>query len=230
MNFRDWSTHELAAACQENTRRYHLKLPYDPCACYELFRRCIVENNQEAAAHIQRIYGPMVTKWVEHHKNFAHTRESSEFLVNGVFYRFYVHVVKVFDGFPPCEVGRLLQYLKMCVNSEIEDYCRYLPLQSLDDIEDFFEVVFDIEENLTAEAFWETVKRILEYNEKDIFLVHLRYTLNMKPSEIARRHPAFWPEARRVTVDLQRIKNKLKRGFSDLGMGDSIQPPPEGLD
>ena len=63
--------------------------PHDTRFSYELFRRALVERNEQAWEHIFTSYGSLVESWVRRSGAFASSGESSEYFVGAAFTRFW---------------------------------------------------------------------------------------------------------------------------------------------
>jgi len=72
----------IAHRCGKETHRFFLRQDYDPRYCFDLFRRAIVEGNQEAHGCLYTQYLPLVSGWVERHPAFPATGEEIDFFVN----------------------------------------------------------------------------------------------------------------------------------------------------
>src|SRR5688500_2753814 len=115
------SVAELARRCAEETDKFARRLANDPLFCFELMRRALAEQSDEAFTHIYQVYERMVTSWVYNHSRFTLTGESAEYFVSGAFRAFHSALQgSKFERFP--SLAAVLSYLKTCVHTSIAQY------------------------------------------------------------------------------------------------------------
>jgi hypothetical protein len=115
----------LARACEDETAGFLCRQPCDDGFCLELFRRAIVERDGLAWVKIVAQYRRVVLAWIGRHPRFSalDPNEDSDHRVDAVFARFW-------NALKPERFGQfqgvrcLLAYLKMCVNSVVQDELR----------------------------------------------------------------------------------------------------------
>jgi hypothetical protein len=198
---------EVVAHCSENTQKYLRQLVTDARFCFELFRRALLEAQQEAFTHVYRIYEPQVRSWIYRHPGFDSTDETSDYFLSLAFANFYFGLCgEKFNQFS--SVAAVLKYLRACVWSCISEYLRGQPPPLLEINDEL--LAEDTPPGTVADELKEHVRRILP-DENDLLLFHLAYTFDMKPAEIYRRHPDLWEDVRAVSVALQRIRRHLRK-------------------
>lgn len=231
------SLEDLIQKCREQTELYSQREPYDPAACYEIWRRAIVQRDEDAWSALIEQYSSFVRKWLQQRIGTVNAlRNEEEMLFNGVFINLYRFLTpdkfNSFSGLPA-----LLQYLKMCCWTIVADAQRDLqarkmtvPLDSVlppdesgnstpggSNPADRLSSNFELEESVLAKvdrtAFWQEVWDLLE-SPVDRKLVYLRYVLHIPPREIVQLYPGDFSsvdEVYRRTKNLcWRLKNSRR--------------------
>ena len=221
------SLSNLIAQCREQTVRYTQREDYDPAACFEIWRRAIVERDEAAwqAAHEQ--YGGFVKRWlVQRLASQPALQFEEEVLINGVFINFFRFVgPEKFSSFH--SLPSILAYLKMVcgtivIDAQRDNQARYLdipldpPAKQGDDSASLSpgERLFspgDPEKEAADRAdrasFWQGVWQKLP-DPADRLLIYLRYVLDMPPREIIQHYPQYFADINGV---YRRNKNILWR-------------------
>lgn len=214
MDVSQLSLDEVAQRCEEETANYWQKLAVDTRYCFELLRRALEDQVQDAFTYVFRIYQPQCARWALGVSGFENTNEPSpDVFVSEAFAKLFRDLrgekFRQFDALPA-----VLLYLKKCVVTSI---LQQLRRRHPDEIESGREA--DVEEVQAEGAFesaveyeqtWARVCHVLP-NQDDQNLADYRYRQNLKPAEIAHLHPAQWPSAREVSVALQRISRILRK-------------------
>jgi DNA-directed RNA polymerase specialized sigma24 family protein len=90
---------------------------------YQLFRRALVERDQEAWAAIERRYGAQLARWARSNRLYGQAGEEAEALANQALVRLWLTIgPDRFDAFPT--LSSLLGYLRCCVNTLVIDQAR----------------------------------------------------------------------------------------------------------
>lgn len=204
------SVAELAGHCAEETEKFLRRLANDPQYCFELMRRALAEESDEAFTHIYQVYERPVTSWVYHHSRFALTGESAEFFTSAAFRAFHAALRgPKFDRFPT--LAAVLGYLKMCVHSSIAQYLRdeeRAATTPLDDVGEIAEMP-DLGEAAEAGELWGYICRLLP-DERDRLLARCAFAQGLKPREIVAAFHTQWSSEREVSVALYRIRRVLR--------------------
>lgn len=208
----------IAHRCSEETHRFFKRLEYDPRYCYELFRRAIVDANQEAHTCLFNQYVPLVAGWVERHPAYPTTGEDAQYFVNRAF-------EKLWHAITPAKFARfgdlksLLRYLKMCSNSAIVDFNRGRELALIEEGSDSEEMRVapapgDIEEDTIARVdrsrFWRLIEERLN-NEKERAVIYASFVLGMKPAELMEAQPQMFEDIKDVYRTKQNVLERLRR-------------------
>lgn len=214
----------LITRCKEQTERYSRYEPNDPSACFEMWRRAIVERDNAAWDAVFEQYSRFVRNWLQ--QIIARTpalRFEEEILLNSVFINFFRAVTPTkFNSFN--SVAAIMSYLKMCCATAVADAKRDFQgrmfnvsldmamdaaassgetLSPVDMIADNF----DLEQFAVVQAaradFWRRLKERVS-DETNQRLIYMRYVDGMKPREIVQAFPDIFPTDKEV---YRRLKN-----------------------
>jgi hypothetical protein len=210
-----WTVSELARCCSEETARFLKQNTSNDRYCMELFRRAIIQRDDDAWSCLYQQYAPLVLTWINQHQSASPllAQDGSRPLVNMVFAKFAQALtpakISNFDS-----LAAVLKYLKMCVHSVVADEVRARQMQQLE------EALEDIEHepaaadpaeavvaHISAQALWQVIQEELNGEEERI-LIYLAYIQGLKPGEISLRYRHLFP----AVEDVYRIKrNVLER-------------------
>ncbi len=228
------SLDDLIKSCREQTEIYKLRQKYDPTACFEIWRRAIVDKDELAWVALMEQYGSSALNWVRQcfrsYGAQAYDYEE-EALLNAAFFNLFRSLTpEKFSRFT--DLPALLQYLKTCCWSVVTDSLRDkkarerdipLPGSQDDDAgeskpsvelagsDDAEEMVLD---KLQRADFWEYVWKVLD-DPADRWVVTLLFIMDMPPREISQQFPKQFPSVdevyqRRKNI-LWRLKRRLRR-------------------
>ena len=207
---------EVARRCGEETTRYLRGEPRDDRFCFDLFRRAVVEGDEEAWAAVLAQYRGTLRHWL------GGWQEDVDDGVIAAFERFWRAVSpEKFARF--ASLPAVLQYMKMCAHTVKIDLQRASQLtaleQTLDDAPDL-PAAGRIDElvasKVDAVAFWREVACIL-VDEREQRVIYLSYAIGLTPRAICERHAGEFPgvqevyRLKRVALDRLRGVPALKR-------------------
>lgn len=216
----DLSIDELTWHCRQESEEYLAGRPDDEAYGLELFQRAIIHHDQAAWCAVYAQYQGLVAGWVRSHSKFYSTGEETAYFVNEAFARFSHTASRhqsrhQFDG-----LGQILNYLKVCVNSAIEDEWRrrrrWLPDALAWD--GLSEMVAggepSPERHLMSRIAIEALARaVLSHlrSEEDKVVAILSWSYGLRPQEIQARHPDLFPDVRRIYRVKRNLVNRLLR-------------------
>jgi RNA polymerase sigma factor (sigma-70 family) len=206
---------ELARHCSEETNKFLKQNVSNDRYCLELFRRAIVNRDDDAWASIYQQYAPLVLTWITQHQSATPLlgQDGSGPLVNAAFAKFSQALTPAkmenFDA-----LAAVLKYLKMCVHSVVADEVRARQARQYEEALDAIEhepasadPAEDVIASISAQGLWQVILEELN-GEDERVLIYLAYVQGMKPGEISNRHRQFFP----TVDDVYRIKrNVLER-------------------
>lgn len=209
------SINDLARCCSEETNKFLKQNVSNDRYCLELFRRAIVQHDNDAWTCIYQQYAPLVLTWVTQHQSATPllSQEGSSPLVNAAFAKFSQALTPVkmgnFDS-----LAAVLKYLKMCVHSVVADEVRSRQARQYEETLESIEYepsgsdpADDVVATIAAQGLWQIIQEELN-GEDERVLLYLAYVQGMKPSEISNQHSRLFP----TVDDVYRIKrNVLER-------------------
>ncbi len=186
----------LARRCAEETELYRRGKSYDPSFCFEIFRRAVVDRDQEAWAIITRQYTLLVTSWVYKHRAFPFVNEEAQYFVAGAFERFWKYFTS--DKLSKSQsLKAVLDYLQTCVNGEILDDVRknkhheQIEQEADDEEPGFPDPGPAPDDSIQEEEFWQLVKKRLK-DRKEYTVVYASFSLSLSPREILVEYPGVF--------------------------------------
>jgi DNA-directed RNA polymerase specialized sigma24 family protein len=210
MTVRELPIVELARRCREETLRFLGGGDRDDTYCFEIFHRAVVDRSDAAWEAIVAQYRGIVLAYVGQHTVAALLRESEDYWINRAFQRFWTAVgPERFSNFP--DLASLLKYLKLCVHSVLMDDMRARRASSstsLDDVPETLPAQTNAERSvvgkLSGQQLWDAITRELQ-DESERQVVLLSFARDLKPAEIAGRHPELFASV----ADVYRVKRNV---------------------
>ncbi len=206
---------DLARCCSEETHKFLRQKASNDRYCMELFRRAIVQRDNDAWACVYQQYAPLVLTWITQRQSAAPllSQDGSGPLVNAVFAKFAQALTPAkMDNFDT--LAAILKYLKMCVHSVVADEVRTRQSRQYEEALELIEQepasddpADDVVSTISAQGLWQVIQEELN-DEDERMLIYLAYIQGMKPGEISSQHQNHFPSV----GDVYRIKrNVLER-------------------
>lgn len=219
----DLSLAGVAHYCRQETERFFRRLTADARACFELFRRAVVEKNEAAWGLIVEQYRPLVVGWVERHPAYATIDENADQFAIHAFEKFWQAMTpQKFYSFP--DLKALLSYLKMCVHSGVMDYLRAHKRSSTE---------VELDERIVATAsrtdaarrtgMEETVVQRVQGDElwrqiearlkdgKERLVVHCIFVQDLKPRQIMTEYGDVFADVKEIYRVKENVLTRLRR-------------------
>jgi|SRR5436305_1515340 len=214
-NFSHLSVTDLAQFCTEETNKFLKQIASNDSFCLELFRRAIVDRDDDAWRSIYQQYAPLVLTWVTQHQSATPIlgQEGSAPLVNAAFAKFSQALTPAkMENF--VSLAAILKYLKLCVHSVVADEVRARQMRQFEDTLEMItqepasdDPAEDVVSNMAAQDLWQIIEEELHGAEERI-VIYQAYVQGMKPSEICAQSRQLFP----TVDDVYRIKrNVLER-------------------
>ncbi len=180
---------------------------------YELFRRAVVEQDADAWGEISISYRNMMIGWVRRCHAAEVTGECCEDLADEALARAWKALSpERFTQFP--SLAALLAYLRTCVMATVIDAARartsYERMAAR--IDHGASVPPDqlVLEQLDRAELWELASSLVVTEAEQVVLLE-RYMLDLPPRVIQSRHPALFPEVRKIYETVRNICDRLRR-------------------
>ena len=218
----------LAQTCEQQTSHFLHGHESDSHACYEIFRRAILEKSHAAWEYIHRLYEGQVQRWVRRHPSFRYTGEEEGFFVNRALEKLWQAIpAERFGQFP--ELRQLLSYLQLCVHSVITDTIRARDQAELEsdllaleekepsDQPELHQQVAQgspVEERVEArsglETSWRLVaKRLNDPQEAEV--AYASFVLDLKPAEMLECFPGHYQSIKEIYRIKENVLDRLRR-------------------
>ena len=214
-NFSHFSVTDLAQFCTEETNKFLKQVASNDSFCLELFRRAIVDRNDDAWGSIYQQYAPLVLTWVTQHQSVTPIlgQEGSAPLVNAAFAKFAQALTPAkMENF--VSLAAVLKYLKLCVHSVVADEVRARQMRQFEDTLEMItqepasdDPAEDVVASIAAQDLWQIIQEEL-HREDERIVIYQAYVQGMKPSEICSQNRQLFP----TVDDVYRVKrNVLER-------------------
>ncbi|NTV65718.1 MAG: sigma-70 family RNA polymerase sigma factor [Oscillochloris sp.] len=213
----------LMRRCAVESRLFYNHQDYDPRYAYELFRRALVERNEEAWEHIYQHYFQLVEHWVRRTGAFTVSGETSDFFVSAAFTRFWRAIpAERFSSFP--SLASLLNYLRRCASCVVIDsarahsYADLLPEECINwNNQKLSHADEEATERVSRAEFWQLIDGLL-VNEAERVIVRSSFLLGMKPSDIFAERGDLFSDVAEVYSIKRNILVRLRRSPELRGM------------
>lgn len=209
----------LRHRCAQESDHFFNRQEHDPRFCYELFRRAILQRDEQAWTCIYTQYERLVTHWVERHAAFATSSEEAQFFMNRAFEKMWLGVTpQKFTAFT--DLPALLRYLQMCVHSVMIDFARNkeqkLKLESVEDrpYQAETERATAVEDHIAAEFSRQELWRWLNQqfkDDKERYVVHGMFVLGLKPRDVQAQYPTIFSDIGEIYRTKENLLARLRR-------------------
>jgi hypothetical protein len=210
----------LAERCATETRKFFQNVASDTQYCYELFRRALVLQNQQAYTKVVETYTRLVARQVKKKLHSPFGDEDLEECINLAFancFR-YLRTPDKFANFLTLEA--IIKYLTDCANSAAQSHNRkhYRRFKSQAEMpeDENHKAPVDLEkifiDNERKEKFYALLKDNCK-NEQEHVVVEFYLELGLKPREIYAERPDLFADVKHVHRVKQILLERLKRLF-----------------
>ena len=208
----------LRYRCAQESDRFFSRQDHDPRFCYELFRRAILQRDEQAWACIYAQYERLVTHWVERHAAFPASGEEAQFFLNRAYEKMWLGLTpQKFVAFT--DLAALLRYLQMCVHSVLVDFARQkeqkLRLEAVDaypeqQSQGTTAVENQIAANLSRQELWRWLEQQFK-DDKERYVVEGMFILNLKPRDVQAQYPAIFADVGEIYRTKENLLARLRR-------------------
>jgi hypothetical protein len=207
----------LTEYCIRETSHYRNGEPFDEQYGLELFRRALLQHDQDARGHLQQCFSETVLNWLRRHpyRETAQCFDSEENYVTQTFERFWQATAHnqqlAFNS-----LCAAFKYLQASLNGAILDTLRAyqrpkeVPLPEPGTPEEPLG-----EDTLDSNELWELLREKFP-DKKDQRLIYLFFYCGLKPREIVRHCPEKFSDLREVYRLRCKIHERLQRDMDHL--------------
>jgi hypothetical protein len=221
---RELSLTQVAMVCAEETQKHRRGEPFDGECCFELFRRAICNRDDQAWEKLIEQYRGIVVFWVRRHPSAKTLGEDDDYWVDGAFVRFYQAISpERFSQFSA--IPQILRYLKLCVDSSIQDAVRSfsqqpvtVPIDGADDPWDdgnqppiaTISSADSADQSTNTRELWAAIEGVLR-NDVERRVAYLTFVLEYKPREIQALYPNQFTSTSTVYPVIRNVVDRLQR-------------------
>jgi len=208
----------LRHRCAQESDRFFNRLAYDPAFCYELFRRAILERDEQAWTAVYSQYQRLVTHWVERNATFPTSGEEAQFFMNRAFEKMWLGITgEKFGTFE--DLSSILRYLQMCVHSVMVDFVRQkehkLKLEAVEELTHHppargTAVEDHIATNMARKELWEWLQNQIK-DDKEQTVVYGLFVLALKPREVLDLYPHTFTDIKEIYRAKENLLARLRR-------------------
>jgi len=213
----------LISHCGQEVSNYHQGKVSDERYCLEIFRRALVDNDNDSWMALQEQFRGHILSWLR-----CHTRrqdvlliESEQECMDDTFYRLWVwghnhhQVLDHLEEFDAHEGFRSLagaiKFLRTCLECQIRDNLRARARQQLLPLPEYdLPVPDNTEAEIERQELWHVIQTILT-GEQEMRIIFLLYHEGLKPRDIVQRYPDEFPSAQTVYSLTKNAMDRLKR-------------------
>jgi DNA-directed RNA polymerase specialized sigma24 family protein len=182
---------------------------------FELFRRAIVESDQDAWTALYDLYRFLVRNWIANHLTGDMYADVCEALINDAFVKFFRAIDATrFSEFP--SILGLLAYLRMCARSVAVDYRRSQrtlqaeePAENLDHEVVLADPAEEVMAHLFAGEIWEVIGTSV--NEQERLVLQVTCVLGWPARTLQCLSPAQFPTVDDVYRMKRNVLERLRR-------------------
>jgi hypothetical protein len=207
----------LAEHCIQELNNYRRGEVPDDRYGLELFRRAMLERENDAWAYMQKCYGEIVLGWLRRHprRDEAYHFDSEENYVAQAFERFW-QATTCNQKLKFSTVASALQYLRASLNGAVLDTLRgYSRLKETSLPEPGFPGEPQVEEHDDASELWEVIQSVLPH-AREKRLGYLLFYCGLKPRDIVRYCQQEFSDVREIYALRRNIMDRLTRNADQI--------------
>jgi DNA-directed RNA polymerase specialized sigma24 family protein len=180
---------------------------------YELFRRAIMERDEQAWAESAARYRPLLAAWASRCSVSAATVESYDDLADQAFARAWSALSPArFASFP--NLAALLAYLRACVTTTVIDCARSeLSRERVEQAVEAGEVATPeqvVIEQFQRQEVWRITRSLVSSEQQRVVLLET-FVYDLPPRAILLRHPTLFTDAVEIYTTKRNLYERLKR-------------------
>ena len=180
---------------------------------YELFRRAIVERDEQAWIDSAARYRPLLAAWASRCSASAALTESYDDLADQAFARAWSALSpERFASFPT--LAALLAYMRACVSTTVIDHARSeLSRERIEQALQAEEVTTPeqlIMDQFQRQDIWRLVETAIT-SEQERVVLRETFVYDLPPRTILRRHPDLFADAHAIYITKRNLFDRLQR-------------------
>ncbi len=180
---------------------------------YELFRRAIVERDEQAWIESATRYRPLLAAWASRCSASAALTESYDDLADQAFARAWLALSpERFASFPT--LAALLAYMRACVSTTVIDHARSeLSRERIEQSIQADQVATPeqlIMDQFQRQEIWRLAETAVA-NEQERVVLRETFVYDLPPRTILRRHPDLFADAHTVYITKRNLFDRLQR-------------------
>lgn len=206
----------LKSRCSQEISKYYQQRQSDDRYCLEIFRRAMIDGDNEAWIALQEQFRANVMNWLHSHskRQEALQVDSEENYVNDTFQRLWQWGRNQRLEFQ--SLGGALKSLHLCLNSQIIDTLRASTRHELLSLVKEGDVASGSEENpYDKHELWQAIKTLIT-DEHELRVIYLLYHEGLKPREVVERCAEEFPDVKEVYRLARNGVDRLKRNTDIL--------------
>ncbi|MEM7129091.1 MAG: hypothetical protein AAF702_22355 [Chloroflexota bacterium] len=202
---------DVIECCQQERGQYRRGIKPSPC-CVELFRRAF-DGNQDAWAGIERIFKPLMSKWIA-----GQNKVDVDDALQDAWISFFRAAPRQPSLVETDQLGSLLKYLQRCAKTSVLRLHRGKKINP-DDIPVDEQVNLpvhlpDNETTIIQNEFQETLQERLDtliQPGKEALVFELRFELGIKTQQIFDENQDLFEDYKEVAAIIQRLTRRLRK-------------------
>lgn len=208
------STREVIAAATATTHVFDAPVA---AARYELFRRALVERDEEAWETLYHAYECLLASWIS--KQISVPVETYDALLSDVWMKLllYIRTAEKFAQF--ANLGAVLAYLKCCTMTACVDYIRAQARMqsttlSLETVDMSAHSVFAVEQDLLYDVRYQDLLHDVEpllRTEQERIMVQVLLIEQEKPSTLLKWYPDLFDSVESIYWSRRKLVERLQR-------------------
>jgi DNA-directed RNA polymerase specialized sigma24 family protein len=197
-------------------RKFRRKEPCDDQYCMELFRRALVQQDEEAWSIVYGQWQESVRHWFrcDASRPVALRHEDEQNYIDDTFKRFWQSVKTQQLEFS--SLASALRYLRLCLNSVIIDTLRTYARKNVQGLpEPGAQDDLVVEDSYHEGEWWSVIESILT-DPRERRAIYLLYHCGLKPKEIVQRCPGEFADEQEIYRLRRNGLERLRRNSDKL--------------
>jgi len=206
----------LTQCCTQELAKYRRKEPSNDIYCLEIFRRAVMQRDNEAWTILRALFSESVKLWIARHpyREAALRHEPENNYIDDTFRRFWQAVSDQQLAFST--LAGALSYLHLCLNCAIMDTLRAFSRPREERIPDYGHPDEPlVEDRYNENELWETIKSILP-GAREQRVAYLLFHCNLKPREIVRYCPGEFSGEEEIYRLKRNIMERIQRNIGKI--------------